>query len=250
MPPKRSGRKCSEITVERSAINKNMASSENSNSGIKIPTFSGIRGESAKFWLAKFEQVMKLKKVNDEDKTIQLFLLLEGQAEIWYHTLPDDTLGNYQKLKETFEERFLPGASDRVANVSSLRGLVQQRGETTDDYIEKAIRMGQDINKGEQEIIDQIYQGLHPVIMKFVAQKEAKTLSDVRKFARMGQSLEGSVISSEMEINKLQGQETYRQNGKCDFQISEKNRYQNRRCYICNRKSHLARDCWFKNNSR
>ena len=250
MPPKRSGRKCSEITVEKSAINKNMASSENSNSGIKIPTFSGIRGESAKFWLVKFEQLMKLKKVNDEDKTIQLFLLLEGQADIWYHTLPDDTQGNYQKLKETFEERFLPGASDRVANVSSFRGLVQQRGETTDDYIEKVIRMGQDINKGEQEIIDQIYQGLHPVIMKFVAQKEAKTLSDVRKFARMGQSLEGSAISSEMEINKLQGQETFRQNGKCDFQISEKNRYQNRRCYICNRKSHLARDCWFKNNRR
>ena len=250
MPPKRSGRKCSEITVERSAINKNMASSENSNSGIKIPTFSGIRGESAKFWLAKFEQVMKLKKVNDEDKTIQLFLLLEGQAEIWYHTLPDDTQGNYQKLKETFEERFLPGASDRLANVSSFRGLVQQRGETTDDYIEKVIRMGQDINKGEQEIIDQIYQGLHPVIMKFVAQKEAQTLSDVRKFARMGQSLEGSAISSEMEINKLQGQKTFRQNGKCDFQISEKNRYQNRRCYICNRKSHLAHDCWFKNNRR
>ena len=250
MPPKRSGRKCREITVERSAINKNMASSENSNSGIKIPTFSGIRGESAKFWLAKFEQVMKLKKVNDEDKTIQFFLLLEGQAEIWYHTLPDDTQGNYQKLKETFEERFLPGASDRVANVSSFRGLVQQRGETTDDYIEKVIRMGQDINKGEQEIIDQIYQGLHPVIMKFVAQKEAKTLSDVRKFARMGQSLEGSAISSEMEINKLQGQVTFRQNGKCDFQISEKNRYQNRRCYTCNRKSHLAHDCWFKNNHR
>ena len=239
MPPKRSGRMCSEITVDRSAINKNMASSENSNSRIKIPTFSGIRGESAKFWLAKFEQVMKLKKVNDEDKTIQLFLLLEGQAEIWYHTLPDDTQGNYQKLKETFEERFLPGASDRVANVSSFRGLVQQRGETTDDYIEKVIRMGQDINKGEQELIDQIYQGLHPVIMKFVAQKEAKTLSDVRKFARMGQSLEGSAISSEMEINKIQRQGNT-QTGKCDFQYFEINWYQNRHGYSNHEKSHLV----------
>ena len=104
MPPKRSGRKISEVTVDSGAISKNLASSESANSGIKIPTFSGTRGESAKFWLAKFEQVMKLKKVKDEDKTIQLFLLLEGQAEIWYHTLPEDTQGNFAKLKETFEE--------------------------------------------------------------------------------------------------------------------------------------------------
>ena len=66
------------------------------------------------------------------------------------------------------------------------------KGESTDDYIEKVIRAGNDIKKSEQEIVDQIYQGLDPSIMKFVAQKEAKTLIEARKFARMEQSFESA----------------------------------------------------------
>ena len=82
--------------------------------------------------------------------------------------------------------------------------------------------------------------------MKFVAQKEAKTLNDVRRFARTGQSLEKEVTTSVTEVNKIQGQDT--QTGKCDFQYTEKNRYQDKRCYICHRKSHIARDCWFRHD--
>lgn len=225
-----------------------MASAERTSSGIKIPTFTGSKGESAKFWLAKFEQVMKLKKVNNEDKCIQLFLLLEGQAEMWYHTLDDRTQGNYKKLSEAFADRFLPNESDRIGQVSQFRGLVQMKEECTDDFIEKVIRMGKDLSKNEQEVIDQIYQGLNPVIMKFVAAKEAKTLEEVRKFARMGQSLEKEVTT--VDVHKIQGQENVTQTGKCDFQYNERKRYQGRSCFICNRKSHLARDCWFRHNRK
>ena len=216
--------------------------SEKSNAGVKIPTFSGTIGESAKFWLAKFEQVMKLKKMKNEDKCIQLFLLLEGQAEMWYHTLSNEIQGDYTNLTQAFRDRFLPSELDRVVNIRRFRGLMQLAGESTDDYIEKVIRAGNDIQKSEQEMMDQIYQGLDPSIMKFVAQKEAKTLSEVRKYAKMGQSFEREVNSSVMEV-KVQGQET--QTGKCDFQSFEKSRYQVKRCFICHRKSHLARDCWF-----
>ena len=216
---------------------------ENSNSGVKIPTFSGTVGESAKFWLAKFEQVMKLKKVKNEDKCVQLFLLLEGQAELWYHTLSDEIQGDYKSFTKAFTDRFLPSEVDRVVNVRRFRGLMQLAGESTDDYIEKVIRAGNDIKKSEQEMMDQIYQGLDPSIMKFVAKKEAKTLNEVRKYARMGQSFVKEVNSSVMEV-KVQGKD--KQTGKCDFQSFEKSRYQVKRCFICHRKSHLARDCWFR----
>ena len=121
--------------------------SENSNSGVKIPTFSGTICESAKFWLLKFEQVMKLWKVKNEDRCVQLFLLLEGQAELWYHTLTEDVQGNYGLLTKAFRDRFLPSELDRVVNVSRFRGLVQRKGESTDNYIEKVIRAGNDIKK-------------------------------------------------------------------------------------------------------
>lgn len=170
-------------------------------------------------------------------------MLLEGQAELWYHTLADNIQGNYENLTKAFRDRFLPSEVDRIVNVSRFRGLMQLQGESTDDYIEKVIRAGNDIEKSEQEMMDQIYQGLDPWIMKFVAQKEAKTLSEVRKFARMGQSFAKNVNSSVMKV-KVQGQDT--QNGKCDFQPFEKSRYQVKRCFICHRKSHLARDCWFR----
>ena len=76
--------------------------------------------------------------------------------------------------------------------------------ESTDDYIKKVIRLGQDLQKREQEIINQVYQGLHPAIMTFVVTKEPKTLADVKRFSRMGQSLlekDTSVIY----VNEIQG---------------------------------------------
>ena len=133
---------------------------ENSNSRVKIPTFSGTVGESAKFWLAKFEQVMKLRKVKNEDKCVQLFLLLEGQAELWYHTLSDEIQGDYKNLTKGFRDRFLPSELDRVVNVRRFRGLMQLAGESTDDYVEKVIWAGNDIKKSEQEMMDQIYRDL------------------------------------------------------------------------------------------
>ena len=63
------------------------------------------------------------------------------------------------------------------------------------------IRAGNGIEKSDQEIVDQIYQGLDPSIMEFVAQKEAKTLCEVHKIARMGQSFEKDVNVSVMEVN-------------------------------------------------
>ena len=187
---------------------------------------------------------MKLKKVKNEDKCVQFFLLLEGQAELWYHTLSEDNQGDYKNLTQSFRDRFLPSKLDRVVNVRRFRGLMQLAGESTDDYVEKVIRAGNDIKKSKQEMMDQIYQGLDPSIMKFVAQKEAKTLSEVRKYyARMGQSFVKDVNSNVMEV-QFQGQDT--QTGKCDFQSFEKSGYQVKRCFICHHRSHLARDCWFR----
>ena len=246
MPQKRSKRK-KEVKNCAEVINITMAS-ESSNSGIKIPTFNGSVGESARFWIAKFEQVMKLRKVKNEDRCIQLFLLLEGQAEMWYHTLSEAIQGNYEELIKAFNGRFLPSETDRIRSVAQFRALVQARDERTDDFIEKVIRLGKDLDKKEQEIIDQIYQGLDPVIVKFVAQKEAKTLSDVRRFARMGQSLEREMTTPSTEVHRVQaGQRT--ETGKCDFR-SEKSRYQERRCYVCQGKNHIAKNCWFRHDRR
>ena len=92
--------------------------SENSNSGIKIPTFNGTVGKSA-----KFEQVMTLKKVKNEDKCIQLFLLLEGQAELWYHTLAEETQGDYDNLTKAFKERFLLSETNRIRSISQFHAF-------------------------------------------------------------------------------------------------------------------------------
>ena len=115
-------------------------------SSVKIPAFNGRQGESAKFWLAKFEKVMKLKKASDEDKTIQLFLLLESQAEIWYHTLSENVQGTFENLRAAFVDRFLPCESDRIRDVSRFRALYQLRRESTDDFTEKVIRMGREVS--------------------------------------------------------------------------------------------------------
>ena len=95
-------------------------------------------------------------------------------------------------------------------------------------------------------MIDQIYQELDPVICNFMVQKEPKTISEVKKFPRMGQSFEKEEPS--VELNRLQySRLREQQTGECQLQFNNgRSRYQNKRCHICDRKSHIARDCLFR----
>ena len=83
---------------------------------------------------------------------------------------------------------------------------MHQKGESTDDYIDKVIRAGKDIKKTYQETMDQIYQGLDSVIVIFFTQRKVKILDDMRKFARMGQSLEREMTAPSTEVHRIPGQ--------------------------------------------
>nr|XP_027212198.1 uncharacterized protein LOC113805404 [Penaeus vannamei] len=67
--------------------------------GLKLPTFNDGQDDIDSY-LQRFERFAKLHKWNKEDYHVYLGSLLRGHALKVYVSLPDDTVSNYEKLKE------------------------------------------------------------------------------------------------------------------------------------------------------
>lgn len=224
--------------------------------------------KTAKFWISKFEKVAKLKKWSSEEKAVHLCLLLVGEAEAWFHTLPDNVQDDYDLLKASFEVRFLPTETDRNSRYQEFIGLLQSPSESSDTYLENVVRMGRELGKSEQEIMDKSVQGLMFNTRNFVIAKEPKTLEDVKKFAKLGHSVgvSNSDSVSAMDYNRRPDHQngperrakTWNQDEShrgprfretCRHCAGEfphdqfKCRHRLAICYTCSKKGHISRAC-------
>ena len=161
-------------------------------SGLSVPKFE--EGDSAKFWLEKFNKAGTLKKWSDDEKCIHFCFALGNHAEDWYTSLTEEVKNDYDKLQASFLARF-ESSADRVFSYSAFLDITQG-SDSVDTYIEKVLKSGRKLKKNDRELMDKIIHGLHKEVRNFVIMKEAKTLEQVTKYARMGQSLTSSESSS------------------------------------------------------
>lgn len=66
---------------------------------------------------------------------------------------------------------------------------LSQGSDHVDSFIEKVLKCGRTLSKPDAEMIDKIIHGLNEEIKNFVIMKEAKSLEEVTKYARMGRLL-------------------------------------------------------------
>ena len=239
-------------------------------SGLSVPKFE--EGDSAKFWLEKFNKAGTLKKWSDDEKCIHFCFALGNHAEDWYSSLTEEVKNDFGQLQANFLARF-ERSTDRVFGYSEFLDLTQG-SDSVDTYIEKVLKCGRKLKKNDRELMDKIIHGLNKEVRNFVIMKEAKTLEHVTKYARMGQSLTGSESSSVCGVRSkghsrdslYQGCSNRGHNGhqrptsevreptpaRRDDQRHHQGRRSQRRpfqetCEHCGRCNHISSACKFKN---
>ena len=126
-------------------------------SGLTVPKFE--EGDSAKFWLEKFNKAGTLKKWYDEEKCIHFCFALGNHAEDWYTSLTEEVKNDYDKLQASFLARF-ESSADRVFSYSEFLDLTQG-SDSVDTYIEKVLKCGRKLKKNDRELMNKIIHGLN-----------------------------------------------------------------------------------------
>ena len=122
-------------------------------SGLSVPKFD--EGDSAKFWLEKFNKAGTLKKWKDEEKCIHFCFALGHHAEDWYSSLTEEVKNDFDKLQASFLGRF-ESSADRVHGYSEFLDI-SQGSDSVDTYIEKVLKCGRKLKKNDRELIKQNY---------------------------------------------------------------------------------------------
>ena len=232
-------------------------------SGLSVPKFE--EGDSAKFWLEKFNKAGTLKKWSDDEKCIHFCFALGNHAEDWYSSITEEVKNDFGQLQANFLARF-ESSTDRVFGYSEFLDLTQG-SDSVDTYIEKVLKCGRKLKKNDRELMDKIIHGLNKEVRNFVIMKEAKTLEHVTKYARMGQSLTGSESfsvcgvrsnghSRDSDSDRSHYGPTTQSREPTPAGRDDRRHYQGRRpqrrpfqdmCEHCGRCSHISSACKFKN---
>lgn len=127
------------------------------------------------------------------------------------------------------------------------------------------MRMGRDLGKSEQEIMDKSIQGLMFNTRNFVISKEPKNMNDVKKYAKLGQSV-GVTNTESVSAMEYKSQPTYQYGREktakkwkrgADSRVRElclhcageyphdqyTCRHRHAICYHCNGRGHIVRAC-------
>ena len=137
-----------------------------------------------------------------------------NHAEDWYTSLTEEVKNDFGSLKAKFLERFDSNV-DRVHSYSVFLEL-SQGSDSVDSFIEKVLKCGRTLNKSEAEMMDKIIHGLHKEIKNFVIMKEANSLEDVTKYARMGQSITSSENSQVCSVTSQKNNDFHGQGNHSD----------------------------------
>ena len=180
-----------------------------------IPKFSGVANNEneiadAASWLQRFERVAELMNLTEDDGTkivsdkratyLPLYLKHGSPADTFYNNLSREVQKNYELLKTELIERFpvIPGT--RVAGLIQYNTRKLQPGESIDQYIDHMQKIGTSLGKTEADTADMVKLGLPDKIKAFVLEKEANTLADISKYAKLSQAIAKTTTVNEVDV--------------------------------------------------
>ena len=165
------------------------------------PKFTG--DEIVKKWLCKFDAFISLKGYNDDQSLHTFTLLLTGEAERWFVSLPENVAVNWAYVRQAFIGRFQDGGP-RWKVDQDLQKIKQSDDENIEEYASRVrdilCRYGRDIN-GE-EILSIFLQGMRRSLFGPVVLKEPTSFREAVNFARLAEMVQDLDGQGKMGVEK------------------------------------------------
>ena len=117
-------------------------------------------------------------------------MLMQNAGERWFQVLEEATKKDITLLYEAFKQRFLTSARSRWAAIEEMKNKTQQPTESVDDYVEAMQRLARQLDKQDSDIVECVVLGLRDNVRNFVKSNEPKTLAEVVRHARLGETLQ------------------------------------------------------------
>ncbi|KAL9975543.1 hypothetical protein ACROYT_G012715 [Oculina patagonica] len=150
------------------------------------PPFHGYDSEDINRWLDKFENYLKLRRIDLATPTAQaeLVMSLAGPAEDFYYSLPLEQKSTYAELRNLLRERF---ANDNQSWIIWQAVATRQQGsiEPLDTYLTDLTNKFRRLNITDAEKMRYFVQGLRPEIRETVLLKQPKSFREAEEIARL-----------------------------------------------------------------
>ncbi|XP_059591094.1 uncharacterized protein LOC132253328 [Vitis vinifera] len=123
--------------------------------GLIVPKFSMYDGSNDPFdHIMHYRQLMTLDIGNDRLLCKVFPASLQGQALLWFHRLPANSIDNLRDLSEVFVGQYLCSAKHKQ-NISTLQNIKMQENESLREFVK---RFGQAILQVESYSMDAVLQ--------------------------------------------------------------------------------------------
>ena len=153
------------------------------------PQFYGKEDEIPTRWLRKFDAYVVLKQFDNIQRLNIFSLLMSGEAERWYTSLPDDLANNWENMRAAFIGRFQNRAPQWRID-QELRTIKQMDKETIEKYASRLRDMCYRYNRNDNELFSLFLQGLIPSIRSTVVNRDPVNFQEAVAFARTAEVVE------------------------------------------------------------
>lgn len=224
---------------------------------MQIDVFGGTPEESLADWLRNLRIFARIRPGMVGKLHLWAATRLRGEAGYWFDSLPTEPR-NFNDFCEAINERFGTPKRSKSEILQKILGRKQNPGESLVRFATQIFKMGEEINADEEVLIE--------CVLKNIADKNLRSLLNIQlsnnynknsllkliKYADNEQNSFGEVGVSHSDVQEIVDKIDKFMNltNKNVGKIRNTSLRNNKRCYLCDREGHIAKDCYSKRQER
>jgi len=158
--------------------------------------FHGLTTEDPDRWMSNFEAWLTIAKINEENqKLAAVQLLLKDSARIWFDNLQPRPV-TFTALAILFQTQFKRDDSMTWRDVAHLWTLHQKEGQSCEAFLSQVESTGTRSKASAEQIRHAALNGLLPHIRAAVVMHDVTSLSSIKHYAMLQESVASSAQSS------------------------------------------------------
>ena len=166
------------------------------------PAFSGKPEEDGDAWIRHFLNYCRYREYNDAKSLALIKVLLTGNAAVWLDSLPQDTVANFDRLQQAFNERYKTPEILKYKSAKEIFSRRQQPNESCDEYIAHMRKLARQIEADEKMTRYAILNGLSERTSSFVTQQRPQTIDSLLEAARLAELTNPPKPASETALSE------------------------------------------------